>query len=110
MTVFQSVKVLDIQTVNYFFLNRRNREIAPNKSPYDVVDDSINIEGAKLSFDIRNRDNDAILSASITALRSGKARLRIKEKNPLFPRYEVEDVLIKEPEEETSVTITCFIP
>lgn len=99
------MKVLDVKTMNYCFLNRRNREIAPNQSPYDVIDDSISIVGAKLSFDISKKGSDAVLSASITALRNGKARLRIKEKNPLFPRYEVEDVLIKEPEEETLVAM-----
>ncbi|EDV29833.1 uncharacterized protein TRIADDRAFT_37096 [Trichoplax adhaerens] len=93
----------NFKTCNDSSFCKRNREISPNQSPYNVVDDSISIQGSKISFDIKNQANDALLAATVAVLRNGKARLRIKEKNPMYPRYEVEDILIKEPDEETGV-------
>lgn len=79
---------------------RRNRAITPGESPYTVVADSISIEDTGCTMDILNTKNNVLLTAEVSTLEDSMFRLKIKEKAPLRPRYEVEGALVGEPKRE----------
>ena len=51
-------------------------------------------------MDIVNRRNGVVLKADITSLQGNMFRVRVNEKTPMRPRYEVEGVLVSEPHTE----------
>ena len=79
---------------------RRNRAITPGESPYTVVADSVSIEDTGCTMDILNTRNNVLLTAEVSTLEDSMFRLKIKEKTPLRPRYEVEGALAAEPTRE----------
>ena len=84
-------------------LYRRHRNISPHSSPYVVRPESVTIESSSITLEIENTDNNVIFSAVLNSLADGRARLRIREKDPLRQRYEVEGALVGEPEEQPCV-------
>ena len=54
-------------------------------------------------MDIINKQNDMLFTAEIYALEDNTARIRINEKSPLHPRYEVQGVLVGEPKADKLV-------
>ncbi|XP_062503000.1 neutral alpha-glucosidase AB-like isoform X2 [Corticium candelabrum] len=79
---------------------KRHRNISPHSSPYVVRPESVTIESSSITLEIENTDNNVIFSAVLNSLADGRARLRIREKDPLRQRYEVEGALVGEPEEQ----------
>ena len=87
---------------------RRNRAITPGESPYTVVADSISIEDTGCTMDILNTKNNVLLTAEVSTLEDSMFRLKIKEKAPLRPRYEVEGALVGEPKRERWRKVLCW--
>ena len=79
---------------------RRNRALTPGDSPYTVVADSIAIEDTGCQMDILNIRTNVLLRAEVSTLHDNMFRLKIKEKSPLRPRYEVEGALAADPKKE----------
>ena len=79
---------------------RRNRALTPGDSPYVVVADSITIEETGCEMDILNTRSNVVLRAEVSTLEDSSFRLKIKEKSPLRPRYEVEGALASDPKLE----------
>ena len=62
---------------------------------------SISVQDAGCQMDILDsRANAGVLQAELFTLADNMFRLKIKEKNGLRPRYEVEGALVKEPKLE----------
>ena len=83
---------------------RRNRALNPGESPYEVVVESLSLGADSSSFDVLNQENGVLFSVELTPVRDNTARIRMREKSPLRPRYEVEGALVSEPEKERHVT------
>ena len=79
------------------FLYSNNRAIQPGDSPYLVVKDSITFTESSFDVHLLNKKSNVLLNLKLQTLQNNTARFRITEVNPIRPRYEVKDVLIKEP-------------
>ncbi len=77
---------------------RRNRAIPVGESTYNVDADSLSIQDHGCQMDLVNSAGP--LQAEIFTLQDNMFRLKIKEKNGLHPRYEVEGALVGEPKLE----------
>ena len=92
-----------VTAVAKFFLAmicRRHRKIEPRDSPYVVKPETVSIGTSSVTLEIENTEKNIIFSAELNSLTDGRARLRIREKNPIRHRYEVQGALIGEPELE----------
>ena len=70
-------------------------------SSYNVNPESLSIQNTGCHMDILNTGDSAVLlQAELLTLEENMFRLKIKEKNGLRPRYEVEGALIGEPKQE----------
>ncbi|XP_065833509.1 neutral alpha-glucosidase AB-like isoform X2 [Oscarella lobularis] len=76
---------------------RRQRKIGPRTSPYVAIPNSIEIRSNSILIDVRNTRNDVVFVVEFNAIEDSTSRLRIREKNPLRPRYEVDGALVGEP-------------
>lgn len=65
-----------------------------------MVVESLSVGADSASFDVLNRENDVYFTIELTSVRGNTARIRMREKNPIRPRYEVEGALVGEPERE----------
>ena len=75
-------------------------------SPYTVDADSLSTQDHGCQMDIVNGRSDAgLLQAEIFTLQDNMFRLKIKEKNGLHPRYEVEGALVGDPKLERCVVV-----
>lgn len=72
----------------------------PGESTYQVVVESLSIESDSSSFDVLNQESGVLFAVELTPVRGNTARIRMREKAPIRPRYEVEGALIGEPERE----------
>lgn len=71
------------------------------ESFYKVDAESLSIQNHGCQMDILDsRRNDGLLQAELFSLKGNMFRLKIKEKNDLYPRYEVEGALVGDPELE----------
>ena len=80
-----------------FYGFRRNRAIPLGQSPYSVVPGSIKFSDSAIDVQIVNNQTNVVLSLQVIILQHNTVRFRINEINPIHPRYEVQDVLVKEP-------------
>lgn len=65
-----------------------------------MVPESITIEDTGCQMDILNTRTNVVLRAEVSTLHDSMFRLKIKEKSPLRPRYEVEGSLVSDPKKE----------
>lgn len=65
-----------------------------------MVVESLSVGADSASFDVLNRENGVYFTIELTSVRGNTARIRMREKNPIRPRYEVEGSLVGEPEKE----------
>ena len=79
---------------------RRNRALQPGNSPYEVDPGSVVMRETGCQMDVVNKRNGVVLKADITSLQGNMFRVRINERNLMRPRYEVEGVLVSEPNTE----------
>lgn len=79
---------------NYCCLNsRRCRKVQPDNSPYQVVPGSLNTYSDSVTAELVNADNDYRFLLKVAALKDNTFHVVIDEKQPLRPRYRVQDAL-----------------
>jgi hypothetical protein len=66
---------------------KRNRELEPAPSVYNVVAGTVKATDDKITADILNTFNNAEYVLEITTLPNRILRLKIDEKSPIKPRY-----------------------
>ncbi|XP_032084957.1 neutral alpha-glucosidase C isoform X2 [Thamnophis elegans] len=76
---------------------RRQKCLCPGKSPYQALLQTVELSNSNVKFQIFNEENKVTLSVEMYEIEGNIFRLKINEVIPLKPRYEVPDVLIKEP-------------
>ena len=95
---FSPLGLLATNKGNIFFsFFRRNRAIALGQSPYSVDPGSIKLSDSTIDVQIVNNKTNLVLSLQVIILQHNTVRFKINEINPIHPRYEVQDVLVKEP-------------
>ncbi|XP_014235159.1 neutral alpha-glucosidase AB isoform X1 [Trichogramma pretiosum] len=92
---------------------RRCRKVEAGKTPYVLLPDTLSQNESSLSAELLNKNTEIHYILDLTALKRDLFRLRINEKNPLHPRYEVEYALQDHPQitklevvEKTTTQIT----
>ncbi|XP_065068452.1 neutral alpha-glucosidase AB-like isoform X2 [Rhopilema esculentum] len=76
---------------------RRNRGIQEGNSPYSILQDSVKFDSDSIKANLLNSKNNVSLALTIEPLEKNTARIRVRESNPIRPRYECKDSLDKEP-------------
>ncbi|XP_053141818.1 neutral alpha-glucosidase C isoform X2 [Hemicordylus capensis] len=76
---------------------RRQKRLCPGKSSYRALLDTMDLSNGNVKFQIINEECKIPLLVEIYKIEGNILRLKINEIMPLKPRYEVPDVLIKEP-------------
>lgn len=76
---------------------RRQKHLCPEKSLYRALLDTVDVSNGNVKFQIINEECKIPLLVEIYEIEGNIFRFKINEIKPLKPRYEVPDVLIKEP-------------
>ncbi|KAJ9579720.1 hypothetical protein L9F63_004646 [Diploptera punctata] len=76
---------------------RRCRGVQSGESSYELHLNTLKVEPSNIQADIVNTQNDARFHFQLFALQDGTFRMKINEKSPLKPRFEVPFALIGEP-------------
>ncbi|XP_056401012.1 neutral alpha-glucosidase C [Hyla sarda] len=79
---------------------RRQKLFHPERSPYSAQLDTLNIENGIVTVKLVHEEAQVPLKLQITAVEGNILRIKINEESPLKPRFEVPDVLVKEPDTE----------
>ncbi|KAM9294456.1 neutral alpha-glucosidase C [Gastrophryne carolinensis] len=79
---------------------RRQKLLCPDESPYLAQLDSLKAEHGVAKFNIIHKETKVPLQLQVIANEGSILRLKINEISPIKPRYEVPDVLVKEPVQE----------
>ncbi|XP_058017993.1 neutral alpha-glucosidase C isoform X2 [Ahaetulla prasina] len=93
----EAVDKSHFKTCKQIAFYRRQKRLCPGKSPYQALLQTVELFNSNVKFQIFNEDSKVTLSVEIYEIEGNIFRLKINEVNPLKPRYEVPDVLIKEP-------------
>ncbi|XP_059811360.1 neutral alpha-glucosidase AB isoform X2 [Hypanus sabinus] len=76
---------------------RRQRNIKPENSPYRALLNSLEVSEKNIKLQIINEVSKVPLLLEVYGLQGNMTRIKINELIPLKPRYEVQDVLIRDP-------------
>ncbi|XP_061299721.1 neutral alpha-glucosidase AB isoform X2 [Pezoporus flaviventris] len=76
---------------------RRQRGLSPGQSPYRALLESLQLGPDAARMQLINEATKVPLLLELWGLQGNMTRIRIKELNPLRPRFEVPDVLVAEP-------------
>uniref|UniRef100_A0A672URV7 Glucosidase II alpha subunit n=1 Tax=Strigops habroptila TaxID=2489341 RepID=A0A672URV7_STRHB len=76
---------------------RRQRGLSPGHSPYRALLESLQLGPDAARIQLINEATKVPLLLELWGLQGNMTRIRIKELNPLRPRFEVPDVLVAEP-------------
>ncbi|KAM9510767.1 neutral alpha-glucosidase AB isoform 1-T1 [Guaruba guarouba] len=76
---------------------RRQRGLSPGQSPYRALLESLQLGPDAARIQLINEATKVPLLLELWGLQGNMTRIRIKELNPLRPRFEVPDVLVAEP-------------
>ncbi|KAJ0002884.1 hypothetical protein NQD34_008033 [Periophthalmus magnuspinnatus] len=79
---------------------KRQRALKPGESPYRALLETMELTNTRLTLQLINDNNKVRLLLELYRLQGNMTRVKINELKPLKPRYEVPDVLIKEPPTE----------
>ncbi|NXJ58723.1 GANAB glucosidase, partial [Spizaetus tyrannus] len=77
--------------------HRRQRGLQPGHSPYRALLESLQLGPDAARLQLINEVTKVPLLLELWGLQGNVTRIRIKELNPLRPRFEVPDVLVAEP-------------
>lgn len=80
--------------------DRRHRNHKPDTSPYQVQSNTIKIDHGHLTAHVLNTQNSVEFVLDLYALKENRFRFRFNELNPIKKRYEVEDVIVDNLEQE----------
>ncbi|TFK15096.1 zygote arrest protein 1 [Platysternon megacephalum] len=93
----EAVDKSNFKNCNHIAFYRRQKFLHPGKSLYQALLDSVTLCNDSVKLQIINEKNKVPLLVEIYAIEGNIFRLKINEVSPLKSRYEVPDVLIKEP-------------
>ncbi|XP_067414242.1 neutral alpha-glucosidase C [Emydura macquarii macquarii] len=93
----EAVDKSNFKNCNHIAFYRRQKLLNPRKSLYQALLDSVTLCNDSVKLQIINEKTKVPLLVEIYAIESNIFRLKINEVSPLKPRYEVPDVLVKEP-------------
>uniref|UniRef100_A0A8C0IMP5 Glycoside hydrolase family 31 N-terminal domain-containing protein n=1 Tax=Chelonoidis abingdonii TaxID=106734 RepID=A0A8C0IMP5_CHEAB len=93
----EAVDKRSFKNCNHIAFYRRQKLLLPGKSLYQGLLDSVTLCNDSVKLQIINEKNKVPLLVEIYAIDGNIFRLKINEVSPLKSRYEVPDVLIKEP-------------
>uniref|UniRef100_A0A8C2XBN9 Glucosidase II alpha subunit n=1 Tax=Cyclopterus lumpus TaxID=8103 RepID=A0A8C2XBN9_CYCLU len=79
---------------------KRQRALKPGESPYRALLETMELTSTRLTLQLINDNNKVHLLLELYRLQGNITRVKINELKPLKPRYEVPDVLIREPSTE----------
>uniref|UniRef100_A0A336LQR0 CSON011306 protein n=1 Tax=Culicoides sonorensis TaxID=179676 RepID=A0A336LQR0_CULSO len=72
---------------------RRCRKVQPGSSPYSLVSSTLKTFKSYITLDLKNNENGHEFILKLEAVKGDKFHVEIDEKQPLHPRYRVEDAL-----------------
>uniref|UniRef100_A0A3Q3EKV2 Glucosidase II alpha subunit b n=1 Tax=Labrus bergylta TaxID=56723 RepID=A0A3Q3EKV2_9LABR len=93
---FFEISATDVHSIS----NRRQRALKPGESPYRALLETMELTKTRLTLQLTNDNNKVRLLLELYRLQGNMTRVKINELKPLKPRYEVPDVLIREPPTE----------
>ncbi|MEE6516322.1 hypothetical protein FKM82_025693 [Ascaphus truei] len=76
---------------------RRQKLLLPGRSPYHARLETLTVGDDSATLEILHQDTEVPLQLQVFAVEGDILRLKINEVSPLKPRYEVPNVLVKEP-------------
>uniref|UniRef100_A0A3Q3VXJ5 Neutral alpha-glucosidase AB n=1 Tax=Mola mola TaxID=94237 RepID=A0A3Q3VXJ5_MOLML len=82
---------------------RRQRALKPGESPYRALLETMELTNTRLTLELINDQNKVRLLLELYRLQGNMTRVKINELKPLKPRFEVPDVLVKEPTTDLSL-------
>lgn len=77
--------------------HRRNRALPVGETPYKVDPESLSLQDHGCQMDLIDTRTSKLLRAEIFTLDGNMFRMKIKEKDGIRPRYEVEGSLVGDP-------------
>ncbi|XP_065610840.1 neutral alpha-glucosidase C isoform X2 [Cyrtonyx montezumae] len=93
----EAVDKSNFKECNQIAFYRRQKLLHPGKSLYQALLDTVTLSDENVKFQIIHEENKVLLQVEIYEIEGNIFRLKINEAAPLRARYEVPDVLIKEP-------------
>ena len=82
------------------YFSRRQRNYKPEVSSYIVKFDTLKIENGHLSAEVLNTKNTILFIIDLFLLKDNTFRFKFNELNPIRKRYEVQDVIIDDLQQE----------
>ncbi|XP_034037759.1 neutral alpha-glucosidase AB isoform X2 [Thalassophryne amazonica] len=79
---------------------KRQRAVKAGESPYRALLETMELTNTRLTLQLINDNNKVRLLLELYRLQGNITRVKINELKPLKPRYEVPDVLVREPPTE----------
>ncbi|XP_076130945.1 neutral alpha-glucosidase AB-like isoform X1 [Alosa pseudoharengus] len=79
---------------------KRQKDVKPGQSPYRALLETLELSDTRLTLQLINDNNKVRLLLELYRLQGNMTRVKINELKPLKPRYEVPDVLVKDPPTE----------
>lgn len=76
---------------------KRQRSVKPGSSPYRALLESLQLSQDSMKLQLVNEVNKVPLLLELYGLQGNMMRIKINELSPLHPRYEVPDVLVRDP-------------
>ncbi|XP_060117238.1 neutral alpha-glucosidase C isoform X1 [Heteronotia binoei] len=93
----EAVDKSSFKTCNQIAFYRRQKLLFPGKSLYRALLDTVELSDSSVKFQILNEECKVPLLVELYEIEGNIFRLKVNEIAPLKPRYQVPDVLIKEP-------------
>ncbi|KAM4617591.1 neutral alpha-glucosidase AB [Discoglossus pictus] len=93
-----SVDRSNFKTCDQSSFCKRQRKLEPGSSPYRALLGSVELSADRLAVKLIDDNNQVSLLLEVFGLDGNMTRIKINEINPLKPRYEVPDVIIKPPQ------------
>uniref|UniRef100_A0A803TXF8 Glucosidase alpha, neutral C n=1 Tax=Anolis carolinensis TaxID=28377 RepID=A0A803TXF8_ANOCA len=93
----EAVEESQFKTCRQIAFYRRQKHLGPGKPLYRVLPDTVELSNSNVRFQIISEEYKDPLLVEVYEIEGNIFRLKINEITPLKPRYEVPDVLIKEP-------------
>ncbi|KAL2094933.1 hypothetical protein ACEWY4_009652 [Coilia grayii] len=99
-TIADAVDRSNFKTCDQSAFCKRQRDVKPGQSPYRALLETMQLSDSRLTLQLINDNNKVRLLLELYRLKGNMTRVKINELKPLKPRYEVPDVLIKDPPTE----------
>ncbi|TNM99204.1 hypothetical protein fugu_013768 [Takifugu bimaculatus] len=95
-----AVEKSNFKTCDQSAFCKRQRALIPGESPYRALLETMELTNTRLTLQLINDKNKVRLLLELYRLQGNMTRVKINELKPLKPRFEVPDVLVKEPTTE----------